>query len=260
MTDPNSLSQPAPQALARADGHSLAYHGTPGRSPGVLFLGGFMSDMTGTKAMALEAFCRARGQGFVRFDYFGHGASSGAFTDGTIGRWAADAVAVLDELTEGPQLLVGSSLGGWIMVLAALARPERVAGLVGVAVAPDFTEDLLWARIDAAKRDALMRDGVYYEPSDYDDGQPYPITRRLIEEGRDNLVLRGPVALACPVRLIHGMQDQDVPWQTSVRLAERLESEDVTVTLVKEGDHRMSDPQALARLTGAVARLLDRLG
>jgi pimeloyl-ACP methyl ester carboxylesterase len=224
----------------------------------LVFLGGFMSDMTGTKACALEAFARERGQAFLRFDYAGHGASSGAFADGTIGRWAEDAVAALDALSGGPQILIGSSMGGWIMLLAALARPERVAGLVGIAPAPDFTEDLIWAGAGPEARSAWERDGVYHEPSDYGE-EPYPITLRLIEEGRQHLLLRGPIALACPVRLIHGMRDADVPWETSLRLAGALESHDVEVTLVKDGDHRMSEPPDLARLFAAIARLSDQL-
>jgi len=255
----NERECPAPAILARPDGSTIAYHKTPGRDgvddrPGLVFLGGFMSDMTGTKASALEAFARERGQAFLRFDYSGHGASSGAFADGTIGRWAEDAVAALDALTEGPQILIGSSMGGWIMLLAALARPDRVAGLVGIAAAPDFTEDLIWASAGPEVRSAWERDGVYHQPSDYGD-EPYPITLRLIEEGRQHLLLRDPIAIAGPVRLIHGMQDADVTWEISLRLAEALESRDVEVTLVKDGDHRLSESPDLARLFGTIARL-----
>ncbi len=257
MSDPNSVAAPAPQAIDRGRGRVLAYRRTPGRGPGVVFLGGFMSDMTGTKAMALEAFCRERGQAFVRCDYFGHGDSSGAFTEGTIGLWTDDAVTVLDELTEGPQVLVGSSMGGWIMLLAALARRPRVAGLVGIASAPDLTEDLLWAHFGPEQKAALDRDGVYYEPSAY--GEAYPITRALIEEGRNHLLLRGSIALDCPVSLIHGMADRDVPFETSIRLAQCLVSKDVTVTLVKEGEHRFSEPQDLERLCRILGAMLDRL-
>jgi len=251
----------APAMLTRPDGATLAYHATaaadPGR-PGVMFCGGFKSDMGGTKATALEAYAQGQGLAFVRFDYLGHGASSGAFTDGTIGRWAEDAIAILDEATEGPQVLVGSSMGGWIMLLAALARPERIAGLVGIAPAPDFTEDLLWGEFDAEVRATLERDGVYRQPSAYDES-PYPITLRLIEEGRRHLLLRGPIPLACPVRVHQGMQDDSVPWRTALRLAERLEATDVEVTLVKDGDHRLSEPHDLARLFDTLGRLIDRL-
>lgn len=207
--------------------------------------------MTGTKVMALEAACASAGRAFTRFDYFGHGASSGAFTDGTIGRWSEDAIAVLDELTEGPQVLVGSSMGGWIMLLVALARPGRVCGLVGIAAAPDFTEDLMWDRMDHSIRAALARDGVYHEPSQYDE-EPTAITLRLIEEGRDHLVLRSPIPLHCPVRLIHGLEDPDVPWDTSMRLSRVLESPDVTLTLVKDAVHRLSEPRDIARLIATV--------
>ncbi len=240
--------------LTCEDGATIAYHRLAGAAPGVVFLGGFMSDMTGTKALALEAFCRARGRAYLRFDYFAHGASSGRFEEATIGRWAADALAVLDRATEGPQILVGSSMGGWIMLLAALARPERVAALIGIAAAPDFTEDLLWRRLSEEQRAAILRDGAIRLPSAYDPAG-YLVTRRLIEEGRNHLLLRAPIAIACPVRLLHGMKDPDVPWQTSLRLAERLQSRDVTVTLAPEGDHRLSTDLDLQRLTEAIAAL-----
>lgn len=259
MSTPNAAQPDRPAAiLAREDGATIAYHRRTGRSPGVIFLGGFMSDMTGTKASTLDAFCAARSQAYLRFDYFGHGASSGAFADATVGRWKADALAVLDQLTEGPQVLVGSSLGGWLMLLAALARPERVAALAGIAAAPDATEDLMWARFPPAIRDEIMRAGAARLPSDYSpDG--YLFTRRLIEEGRRHLVMRGPIPVACPVRLLHGMKDPDVPWQTSLALAERLESPNVEVTLLKDGDHRLSTESDLALLTRTLAALLDRV-
>ncbi len=212
-----------------------------------------MSDMTGIKATFLEGFARARGHGFLRFDYSGHGASSGAFADGTIGRWRADALAALDGLTDGPQVLVGSSMGGWIALLVALARPERVAGVVTVAAALDFTEDLIWARLDPARRAALDRDGWFEEPSAY--GPPYRIGRALIEDGRAHLLLRGPIAIAAPVRLIHGMADPDVPYETSVRTAKCLAGSDVRVTLIKDGDHRLSRAEDIRRLLATVASL-----
>src|SRR5690348_13307343 len=199
MSTPNAAEPDRPAAiLARDDGATIAYHRRTGRSPGVIFLGGFMSDMTGTKARTLEAFCASRGQAYLRFDYFGHGASSGAFADATIGRWKDDALAVLDRLTEGSQVLVGSSLGGWLMLLAAPARPQRVAALVGIAAAPDATEDLMWARFPAPVRDEIMRAGAARLPSEYSpDG--YLFTRRLIEEGRRHLVMRKAIPVACPV-------------------------------------------------------------
>ena len=235
----------------RPDGARIAYHCSEGARPGVVFLGGLRSDMTGTKATALEAACAAAGRAFVRFDYFGHGQSTGAFIDGTIGRWRDDALAVLDELTDGRQVLVGSSMGGWIMLLAALARPQRIHGLVGVAAAPDFTEDLMWDRYDEATRRVLATDGVYREPNPYDD-EPTPVTMQLIDDGRKNLLLRGPIPITCPVRLLHGEADAEVPWATSIRLAEALQSVDVTISLVKGGDHRLSKPGDLARLVATV--------
>ncbi|MGH7125264.1 MAG: alpha/beta hydrolase [Stellaceae bacterium] len=246
---------PAPQTLARDAGESIAYRRRQGRSPGVMFLGGFMSDMTGTKAAALDRFCAERGQAYLRFDYFGHGASSGAFEDATVGRWKADALAVLDQLTDGPQVLVGSSLGGWIMLLAAMARPKRVRALVGIAAAPDATEDLMWAELSDEQRATMLRDGLLRLPSDYSP-EGYIYTRALIEEGRKHLVLRAPIPLRSPVRLLHGMRDPDVPWRTSLALAEALESRDVTVTLVKDGDHRLSTDVNLALLMRTLEPLL----
>jgi pimeloyl-ACP methyl ester carboxylesterase len=221
---------------------------------GVVFLTGFVSDMTGGKAVALERFCGDRGQAFLRFDYRGHGASSGRFRDGTIGAWAEDAVAVIDRLTEGPQILVGSSMGGWIMLLAALARPRRIHGLVGIAAAPDFTEDLMWARFTPEIRRRIEREGVYYLASDYGE-EPYAVTRELIEEARRHLLLRDTIPLACPVRLIHGLEDPDVPWQTALTLAGQLASTDATVTLIKAAGHRLSEPENIARIAAAVADL-----
>jgi len=246
--------------LARGDGATIAYHRRAGRAPGIVFLHGLMSDMTGGKALALEALARARGQAFLRFDTFGHGASSGDFAEATVGRWKEDVLAALDELTEGPQVIVGSSLGGWLMLLAALARPTRVAGLVGIAAAPDATENLIWQEFSPEQQSTLMREGAIRLPSAYDPAG-YLFTRRLIEEGRRHLLLgRGPLAIACPVRLIHGMRDADVPWRTSLALAEALASTDVEATLVKDGDHRLSTEVDLQRLCATVAALLDRLG
>ena len=252
-------ARPAHQTLSRSDGATIAYRNSAGKSPGVVFLGGFASDMTGTKAGALEAACREAGRAYVRFDYSGHGASSGRFEDGTIGRWTEDALAVLDAVCEGRQVLVGSSMGGWIMVLAALARPDRVAGLIGIAAAPDFTEDLMWAGFGQDARRALETDGVWHEPSATGE-TPLAITRALIDEGREHLVLRGPIAIACPVRLIHGMKDSDVPWTVSLRLAEALPSADVVLTLVREGDHRLSEPADLERLRRTLDALCARIG
>ncbi len=223
-------------------------------APGIVFLGGFASDMTGTKAMALDAYCAATGRAFVRFDYSGHGQSSGKFTDGTIGAWRDDALAIIDQLTDGPQILIGSSMGGWLMLLAALSRPDRVHALIGLAAAPDFTEELMWQKMDSAMQAQLMREGRVEEPSAYSD-QPYVITRALIEDGRKHLLLQAPIRIDRPVRLIHGQADEDVPFSVSLRLADRLTSDDVVVTLVKDGDHRLSRPQDIERLIMAIEEL-----
>lgn len=220
---------------------------------------GFMSDMTGSKALALEDLCKSRGQAFLRFDYRGHGASSQAFKDGCIGDWADDALQALDRLTEGPQVLVGSSMGGWIMLLTALARPERVAGLVGIAPAPDFTEALIWQELTEPQRQTLMADGFVEVPSDYGD-QPYVITKRLIEDGRNRLLLnKGPLPIRVPVRLIQGMEDKDVPWRTALDIQQAVESQDVEITFVKNGGHRLSEPHDLSRLVRTVEALLDQV-
>ena len=239
--------------VTRDGGARLACVARAGAAPAVVFLGGYASDMTGTKATYLEAWCRDQGRAFVRFDYQGHGHSSGDFLDGTIGGWRDDALAVVRECTAGPLVLVGSSMGAWIMLLAALAIPERIHGLVGVAAAPDFTEDLLWRRLAPDQRAALRRDGVIRLPSAY--GEPLPFTWRLVEDGRRHLVLRGPIPLTCPVRLLHGTADEDVPWETSRRLATALTGRDVALTLVKDGGHRLSEPHELALLGSAIASL-----
>jgi len=244
----------SPATLTRQDGATIAYHRLAGSAPGVVFLGGFRSDMTGAKALYLEDYCRRRGQAYLRFDYFGHGESSGDAALETIGRWSEDAIAVLDSLTEGPQVLVGSSMGGWIMLLAALARPSRVHALVGIAAAPDFTEDLVWPRLDPAQQRQLRDTGAVTLPSEYDPaGYTYRLS--LFEDGKRHLMMRRAIAIACPVRLLHGMGDASVPWQTSLSLGERLASRDVVITLVKDGDHRLSRPEDIERLIGAVAEL-----
>jgi pimeloyl-ACP methyl ester carboxylesterase len=240
--------------LNRGNGIELAWRKTTGSTPMVVFLPGFRSDMNGEKAVHLATHCAARGQAMLRFDYSGHGASTGRFEDGTIGIWAADALAVIDQLTEGPLILVGSSMGGWIALLTARARPHRIAALIGIAAAPDFTETLMWAAMSQAERATLTNEGVLHVPSQY--GDPYPITRGLIEDGRNHLLLHAPIPLACPVRLLHGQCDPDVPWETSLRIAERITGPDVHVTLVKDGDHRLSRPADLALLTRTVDALL----
>ncbi|WP_419903024.1 alpha/beta hydrolase family protein [Kiloniella sp.] len=238
-----------PAFIERPDGERIAYIKTEGDKdlPGIVFLGGYMSDMTGSKATALEEFAINNNQSFVRFDYMGHGQSSGKFTDGTIGRWTEDALAVIDELTSGPQVLVGSSMGGWIMFNTALKRPERSKALVGIAAAPDFTQDLMWDIFSEEIKDTLLSEGVYYEPSEYGD-EPYAITLNLIEEGRQHLLLGKQQPIDCPVRLIQGMKDVDVPWDIVPRIVDSVRADDVEVTLVKNGDHRLSEPHDLQRL------------
>ena len=248
-------SSPRVSFATLPDGGRIAYHLTEGKLPGVVFLGGFNSDMTGTKAVHLEAFCRDRGRRFLRFDYTGHGQSSGKFSDGTIGDWKRDAITMLDTIAPGKNILVGSSMGGWIMLLAALARPDNVAGLVGIASAPDFTETLIWETSSEVQKKQLREEGVMHIPDCYGQ-EPYPITMRLIEEGRKHLLLGDKIKLNMPVRLIHGMQDEDVPFQTSVKLAECLASSDVIVTLVKAGKHRMSEQQELEIIKNAVKSLI----
>jgi pimeloyl-ACP methyl ester carboxylesterase len=240
------------EETGRLDGR-LAYARLHGAQPGVVFLPGFRSDLRGTKAMALREHCAASGRALLRFDYAGHGDSAGRFEDGTIGQWAADATAVFDALTEGPQVLVGSSMGGWIALLLARARPDRVAAIIGIAPAPDFTEKLMWPALTETQRATLMRDGVLHLASPY--GEPTPITRALIEDGPRHNLLDAPIPLRCPVRLLHGMRDPDVPWQHALRLADALEGDDVHLHLIKDGDHRLSRPADLRLLTETLASL-----
>lgn len=222
----------------------IAYVQTQGVGTGVVFLGGFKSDMEGSKATHLEDLCRTEGRPFLRFDYTGHGQSSGAFTDGCIGDWTQDAIDIIHAKTSGPQILVGSSMGGWISLLFARAHPDRVAGLLGIAAAPDFTEDSMWAGFDADQRAALMTDGVVHLPSDY--GDPYPITQRLIEDGRQQLVLRSPLEFAFPVRLVQGSADNAVTRDTALRLFDHITASDVQLQFAKGADHSFSDPARLA--------------
>ncbi len=257
--DPAIDNLPEPAILTRDDGATIAYHSTQGKTPGVIFLTGFKSDMTGSKAIAVETFCQQREQAILRFDYTGHGQSSGAFEDGTIGQWADDAVYALDNLTEGPQVLVGSSMGGWIMLLVALRRPERISGLLGLAPAPDFTEDLMWDAFGDDQKAALERDGFLDLPNCYDDQEPYRISGKLIADGRNHLLLRNELAIDVPVRLIHGMEDEDVPWKTSERICQRLRTDDAEITFVKSGGHRLSEPADIDRLTRTLGGLLDQL-
>jgi pimeloyl-ACP methyl ester carboxylesterase len=238
--------------LAR-DGETIAWRAVAGDGPTLVWLGGFKSDMAGTKAQALADWALARDRAYVRFDYFGHGESSGEFTEGTVTRWRGDALAVIDQMTQGPLVLVGSSMGGWIACLAALARADRIAGLVLIAPAADFTERLIWAALDPAAKRAIEEDGVWARPSDY--GDPYPITRGLIEDGRRWSILPGPVGVSAPVRILQGGADPDVPWRHAEALMLALEAQDLVFTLIRDGDHRLSRPQDLARLIAAVEEL-----
>ncbi len=242
---------PMTASFLTPQGRRIAFHQTGGAAPGVMFLGGYRSDMTGTKAAHLEAWAIAQGRAFLRFDYSGHGQSSGAFDQGAIGDWAQDAAAAL-ALTTGPQVLVGSSMGGWVALLLARALPARVAGLVGIAAAPDFTEDSIWGSLGPAERDMLMQTGRVERPGG-PDGTADVITRRLIEDGRAHLVLRDPLALPFPVRLLHGTADTAVPPSVAVRLVNHAIGPNLHLTLVKDADHRFSTPPCLALIETAVA-------
>ena len=241
--------------LETAQGRRLAYHKREGAGPTIVFLGGLMSDMEGTKAVHLEAWARARGQAVLRFDYSGHGESSGAFTDGCIGDWHEDTVAAVSELTEGPLIVVGSSMGGWQALLLARAMPGRIVGMVTIAAAPDFTEDGYWASFSEAQKQALDNVGYVELPSDY--MEPYIITKRMIEDGRQRLVLRSSLNLPFPVRFLQGTADTAVSTETAVRLLEHAQGPDMRLTLVKDADHRFSDGPCLGMIEQAV---LDVMG
>jgi pimeloyl-ACP methyl ester carboxylesterase len=248
-----AATQPIDEPVTLAGPHAcLAARRVSGRGPGFLFLSGFQSDMSGTKAQFLAETCAAHGRGFVRFDYSGCGLSGGVFTEGTIGRWRDDALAVIDSLLPpGPAVLVGSSMGGWIALLCALARPDRVAAIIGLAAAPDFTRGLA-ERLTPAQRESLAVRGFFQQASAYG-AAPYIFTRALLEDGEAQALLDRPIPLSCPVRLIHGQADPDVPWRLSLALGEKLAATDVEITLVKDGDHRLSKPHELALL----ARVLE---
>lgn len=239
------------------EGHRIAYNLTAGDAPGIVFLGGFKSDMEGSKAVALEAWAKAQGRAFLRFDYSGHGVSDGAFTDGAIGDWFEDARDLILAVTEGPQVLVGSSMGGWISLLLCREHPEKVSGLVTIAAAPDFTEDGYWASFDQLKRRQLEEEGQLEIPSDY--GEPYIITSRLISEGRTRLVLRSPLDLNFPVRFLQGTADEAVSVDVANRLLAHVSGGDVRLTLVKGADHRFSTPECLAMIEGALTEVLGRI-
>ena len=241
------------------DHRRIAIRVDPGNPPGVFWLGGFNSDMKGTKALALDAWAAEQGRACVRFDYSGHGESGGAFVDGTIGRWLEESVAVFEQFCAGPQVVIGSSMGGWMALLLAREMARRpagrasLAGLVLIAPAPDFTEELMWKGFSPEARRDIETKGVWLRPSEY--GEPYPITRALIEEGRNHLLLGSAIEVGCPVRILQGKQDPDVPWQHAFALAHRLPSDDVVLTMIPDGDHRLSRPQDLERIIAAVEEI-----
>jgi len=246
-------------------GRRIAVRARAGASPGLIWLGGFKSDMAGTKALALEAWAAEHGRACVRFDYSGHGESGGAFIDGTIGRWLEESTAVFEQFCRGPQVVIGSSMGGWMALLlareiarrqgnpASLANRASLAGLVLIAPAPDFTEQLMWNGFPPEVREEIQTKGVWMRPSQY--GDAYPITRALIEEGRNHLLLGSAIDVGCPVRILQGAQDPDVPWQHAFALAHRLPTDDVVLTMIQDGDHRLSRPQDIARIIAAVAEI-----
>ena len=239
----------------------IAVRARAGNGPGLFWLGGFNSDMRGTKALALDAWAAEHGRACIRFDYSGHGESGGAFIDGTIGRWLEEGLAVFEQFCRGPQVVIGSSMGGWMALLLARAIANRdvkeatLAGLVLIAPAPDFTEQLMWNAFSDEVREEIRTKGVWMRPSEYGDGAPYPITRALIEEGRNHLLLGSAIEVGCPVRILQGAQDPDVPWQHAFALAHRLPAEDVVLTMIQDGDHRLSRPQDIARIMAAVAEI-----
>jgi pimeloyl-ACP methyl ester carboxylesterase len=235
---------------------TIAVRMREGKSPGLVWLGGFKSDMNGTKARALDRWAAAQGRACLRFDYSGHGESGGEFRDGTVGRWLDEALAVYRGFANGPQVLIGSSMGGWIALLLArrlreIPEAPPLAGMVLIAPAVDFTEELMWKHFPASIREAIEKHGEWLRPSEYSEG-PYPITRGLIEDGRKHLMLGGLIEPGCPVHILQGVQDPDVPWQHAQELVTRLSRDDVVLTLIKDGDHRLSRPEDIERLIAAV--------
>ena len=263
MTNSAATDQePAFISVGEDDGRRrIAVRARAGNAPGLFWLGGFKSDMRGSKALALDEWAAAHGRACVRFDYSGHGESGGDFIDGTIGRWLEESVAVFEQCCRGPQVVIGSSMGGWMALLLARAIAKRdaadatLAGLVLIAPAPDFTEQLMWNGFSPEIREEITTKGVWMRPSEYGDGSPYPITRALIEEGRNHLLLGSAIDVGCPVRILQGAQDPDVPWKHAFALAHRLPSEDVVLTMIQDGDHRLSRPQDIARIIAAVAEI-----
>jgi pimeloyl-ACP methyl ester carboxylesterase len=254
---------PEPAFIEVGHGNSarrIAVRARKGAAPGLFWLGGFNSDMRGTKALALDTWADEHGRACVRFDYSGHGESGGQFADGTIGRWLEESLAVFERFCHGSQVVIGSSMGGWMALLLAREVARRgkggsLAGLVLIAPAPDFTEELMWKGFSPDIRREIEERGVWLRPSQYGDGMPYPITRALIEEGRNHLLLRSTIDVGCPVRILQGAQDPDVPWHHAFKLVERLPAEDVVLTMIQDGDHRLSRPQDIARIISAIAEM-----
>jgi pimeloyl-ACP methyl ester carboxylesterase len=261
MTD-SAASGPPLSFIEVGNGNAarrIAVRARAGSAPGLLWLGGFKSDMQGTKALALDQWAAEHRRACVRFDYSGHGESGGDFVDGTIGRWLEESVAVFEQFCRGPQVVIGSSMGGWMALLLARAigrrenGPASLAGLVLIAPAPDFTEELMWKGFSPQAKAEIEAKGVWLRPSEY--GDPYPITRALIEEGRNHLLLGSAIDVGCPVRILQGAQDPDVPWKHAFALAHRLPADDVVLTMIQDGDHRLSRPQDIARILAAVAEI-----
>ncbi len=248
-----------PSFLIGNEGRKIAYHKMDGQNrddgvPTVVFCGGYMSDMEGTKALFLENVCKEIDFAYVRFDYSGHGRSSEKFIDGTIGKWRDDALSVIDQVIEGPVIIVGSSMGGWIGLLVSLARKERTKAFIGIAAAPDFTRELMWEKYSDAIKNKLKAEGIYLEPSDYSD-EPYKVSYALIQDGEDHILLNRPIELNCPIRLFHGLKDEDVPSEYSSRIAQKVTSDDVIISFNKSGDHRLSTDADLERLRQALLEL-----
>lgn len=241
--------------VSRLPGIRLAYEFLPGRGPVVVFCAGYASDMAGTKALALEAWCKAQGRSMLRFDYAGHGASEGVFTDNGIGDWEADAAFIIEQVAPGAEIiLVGSSMGGWISLLLGMRLQARLKAMVLIAPAPDFTETLMDRELTTEQRATLEQTGIVYQPSEY--GAPLPFSRVLIERSAAHLVMKEKIRITCPVRILHGMKDNAVPWQLSLKLVEKLASGDVRLIYVKEGDHRLSEPKDLVLLEQTLSALL----
>jgi len=251
------MSLMSPSILKKKDDRYLAYHKLEGKTPGIIFLSGFRADMNGSKAVFFEQFCRERGLAYVRFDYSGHGVSSGKFEEGSISQWTEDALDIIDNLSSEQQILVGSSMGGWIMTRVAMQRKERIAGLMGIAAAPDFVESMIQERLTQEQRKDLETKGVcYLTPEGYD---PYPLTQKMIEDSKRCTILNTPIDLHCPMRFVHGLNDTDVPWQSSEALMKHCQTTLATLTLVKGGEHSLSKEVELEILANHLDGLLKQV-